>query len=119
MRSKFVVYAVAANIIFFASGVAVGQRTSASKFAKYLRPINHPDMDLIALEVNVNSIRDLVPVNGISIPQVFFNYKENRPQASVTISSEFEKASLDSIKSQITEKYYLTYFGLKRFIPEL
>jgi|GEM_PF-5218777 len=120
MQPKLLVCAIAASAVFFISGMAVGQRTSASKFDKYLRPVNRPDIDFIALEVNVESIRESVPMdNGISIPQVYFNYKKDRPQASVSISPEFEKASLDAIKSQIIEKYYMAYLRLKDFIPTL
>lgn len=120
MRSKTFVCAVAVSAMIFASGVAVGQRTSASAFAKYLRPSVRTEMDWITLEANVDSIRSLVPSSeGIFIPQISFNYKQNRPEAVVSISSDFEKGSLDAIKSKITEKYYLAYYGLKNVVPEL
>ena len=120
MRLKPVACIVAAISVVFISGVAVGQRTPASKFAKYLRPVVHDDMHLITLEVNIESIRENVPLNdGISIPQVFFNYREDHPQASANISVEFEKAPLDEVKGKITDKYYSTYYGLKNYIPEL
>jgi hypothetical protein len=120
MRSKVIVRAVAAGVILFASGVAIGQRTNASKFDKYLRPTSRTDMDFIALEASVKLIQDVIPGNkGIFIPQVFFNYQEHRPQAFVSVTSEFEKGSLDTIKSQIIERYYLAYYGVAKSIPEL
>src|SRR5678816_4414990 len=96
----------------FMSGLLIGQRTSTSKFEKYLRPANLSDMDLITLLVNIDHIRGNMPMDhGISIPEVFFNYKVDQPQATVLISSEFEKASLDTVKAQIQEKYYVTYYS--------
>lgn len=119
MRHKMIVCAFA-GIALFGAGIAVGQRTSASKFDKYLHPATRTDMDFIALETNVENIRSLMPMDkGMSTPTVFFSYKEGQPQAIVTISSEFEKGSITTIKNQILEKYYLTYFGLKQAIPEL
>ena len=120
MRSKVFVYGVAFSTIIFVSGVAVGQRTGTSKFAKYLRPSVRTEMDWIALEANVDSIRSLVPRSeGIFIPQIYFNSKQDRPEAVVSISADFEKGSLDTIKSKITEMYYLAYYGLKNDVPEL
>jgi hypothetical protein len=114
------VYAAVLGIAVFGTGIAVGQRTSTSKFAKYLRPGYRTDMALITLEANLNLVRGMVPLSeGISIPQIFFNVQANQPQASAYISSDFENASLDSVKSKITEKYYFSYFELKQSIPEL
>ena len=77
-------------------------------------------MDFITVAVNVARIRDNMPMDhGISIPEIFFNSKVNQPQATVFISSEFEKASLDTVKAQIQEKYYMTYYSLQNLIPEL
>jgi hypothetical protein len=115
-----VLLSVVAGLVLFAAGIAVGQRLNASKFDKYLRPASRTEMDLIALETNVESIRSLVPMEkGISIPKVTFNYNEAQPQATVVISPEFEKGPLAAIRDQITEKYYLAYFQLKYAIPEL
>jgi hypothetical protein len=51
-------------------------RTGSSKFDKYLRPMNRTEMDFIALETNVNTIHESLPkADGISIPEVYVNYK--------------------------------------------
>src|SRR5690349_14393838 len=120
MQPKLLVCGIVTSAVFFISGLAVGQRTSASKFDKYLRPANFAEMDFIALQVDVDSIRGQMPMrDDISIPQVFFNYKEDRPQAFVLISSDFEKAPLDTVKYRIIDRYYSAYYKLKRYIPEL
>jgi hypothetical protein len=120
MRSKTLVYVVVAAAALFASGIAVGQRAVTSKFAKYLQLGNRTEMDLVALEVDMNLIRASVPTEkGIFIPHVSFNYKEDRPEAAVYISSEFEKASLDTVKSEILTDYLMTYNYLKPLVPEL
>jgi hypothetical protein len=122
MRPKHLVYAIAVSAVFFISGLAVGQRTSTSKFAKYLQPTTPPLMELITLEANIDRIRDSVPMDaneGITIPQAVFDLKNDRLLASAAIYPEFEKASLDSIKSRITTRYFGMYSDLKALIPEL
>src|SRR5271154_503218 len=120
MRSKVIVYAVAVSAIVFASGVAVGQRTSAAKFAKYLRPSARTEMDWITLESNVDSIRDGLPQSdGLWTPTTYFDAKENRPGAFVVISSKLATAPLETVRAQISEMYYTTYSRLKSVIPEL
>jgi hypothetical protein len=119
MRFKPLACVVAVCGVIFISGVAVGQRTPTFKFAKYLQPAVRDDMYMIALQVNVESIRESVPMDGISIPDVFYNSSEHRPQASAFVSRDFEKASLDEVRGKITERYYLSYSRLKNFIPEL
>lgn len=120
MRSKTLVYAVAASAIFFASGFATGQRAGASKFDKYLRPAVRTKMDWMTLKASVEAIRANTPmVDDMSIPQVYFNYKENRPQASVAISSNFEKAPLETVRQRISQKCLFTYVYLKSELPDL
>jgi hypothetical protein len=118
MRSKVVGYVVAVSAIIFASGVAVGQRTSASKFAKYLRPSVRSELEWKTLEADVDSIRGSLPYRkGISIPEHY--YKEDRLQARAVISPDFEKAPLETVKGQLLGVYGLEYVHLKSAIPEL
>jgi hypothetical protein len=122
MRPKFFVAAAVVCLALLATGIAIGQRSNEStfKFRKYLQPTSKTDMDIVALETTVETMRSLMPMSkGISTPSVYFNYKEAQPQAIVLISPEFEKGSLDGIKSQIADLYYLTYLRLKASIPEL
>ena len=120
MQPKLLVCAIAASAVFFISGLVVGQRTSSSKFDKYLRPANFVEMDYITLQVDVDNIRDQMPMrDNITTPRVYFNYKQYYPQAIVFISSDFEKAPLDTVKGLIREKYYPTFYKLKNYIPEL
>ncbi len=108
MQSKRFLCAMAASAMIFVSGVAVGQRTNASKFARYLVPSPRTEMDWITLEANVENVRSMVPsTDGIFVPQIYFNAKRHRPEAVVSISRDFEKGSLDALKSKIADKYYL------------
>jgi hypothetical protein len=119
MRSKTFVYVVVAAALF-ASGIAVGQRGAASKFHKYVQPSVRTEMDSIALETTVDLILGSLPYrDGLSIPKTTFDYKENRLQAWVLISSDFEKAPLETVKTQIGALYKLEYVHLKASIPEL
>lgn len=120
MRIQMLVYGIAVGGIFFASGVAVGQRVSPSKFARYLEPAVRTKMDLIALESNLALIRSLMPRdNGMSTPRVYFNAKEGRPEASVDLSVGFEKFPRNTIESQIKRRYYLAYAEVREYIPNL
>jgi len=120
VRSKTLVYVVVAGAALFTSGIAVGQRAGTSKFTKYLRPPVRTEMDWITLDTDVDLIRGSLPYrNGISIPETVFNYKENRLQARVFISSDFEKAPLETVKAQLLGLYGLEYVHLKATIPEL
>ena len=77
-------------------------------------------MDLITLEANVNQIFNFMPMNhGIGVPVTYFDYKANRPWARVFIGGDFEKSPADLVKSEIIQKYYLAYGGLKDSIPDL
>jgi hypothetical protein len=68
----------------------------------------------------VDSIRDSLPFHeGISIPEIIFNYKEKRLEAEAFISSDFEKAPLETIKTNIIVRYLIEYRRLKVAIPEL
>jgi len=105
MRPKLLFYIVTATIIFM-SGIAVGQRTAPSKFDKYLRSMNRSEMDFITLEATVNSIHAaMAKTDGISLPTFYFNYKEDRPEAVVFVEPEFEKRSLEDVRSEIVYKY--------------
>jgi hypothetical protein len=120
MRPKLFVYLIAAGAVFFASGIAIGQHTATSKFAKYLGPAVQTDMDLIALRASVDALRWNLPVTtGMGAPVIYFDYKENRPEASVTISAELEKEPPDKVKSKIVEEYSLTWTMVRRYIPDL
>ncbi len=120
MRNSIFVYAVAISAVVFASGVAVGQRTSSSKFAKYLRASGRTEMDWIALEANVDSIRDSLPLSeALWTPVIYFDAKQNLPGASVVISSKLATSTLEDVKAHISETYYATYSRLKAAIPEL
>ncbi|SRR5713226_5515755 len=120
MQSKLLVCIIAASAAVFLSGIAVGQRTSSSKFAKYLRPANQTEMNVIEIDANMNAIRDRVQRGAhISIPQTRFNYTDDRPESLAEISTEFEKAPLDVIKYEILSAYSLAYDDLKLSIPEL
>lgn len=122
MRPRHLVYAIAASAVFFMSGLAVGQRTSTSKFAKYLQPTTPTVMELITLEANMDRIRNSVPMDadeGITIPSAVFDLKNDRVMASALILPAFEKATLDDIKARITTRYFGMYEDLKSLIPEL
>jgi hypothetical protein len=104
----------------FASGIAVGQRAATSKFDKYLHPSVRTEMDSIALETTVDLILGSLPYrDGLSIPKTTFDYKANRLQAWVSTSPDFEKAPLETVKTEIGVLYKLEYVHLKASIPEL
>lgn len=120
MRFNRFVFAIVGSVVLFGSGVAIGQRPSASKFAKYLRPAAHTEMDWIALEANVDAIRSSVPMrDDVSIPAMYFNYKENRPEAGLMLYPDAEKAPLDTVRNQILVKYVSALTSLQRQMPEL
>ena len=120
MRSKTPVYLIVAGAALFASGIAVGQRAATSKFDKYLHPSVRTEMDSMALETTVDLILGSLPYrDGLSIPKTTFDYKENRLQAWVLTSPDFEKAPLEAVKTQIGGLYRLEYVRLKALIPEL
>lgn len=120
MRSKTLVCVVVAGAALFASGIAVGQKAATPKFTKYLQPMDRTEMDFITLEATVNNIHESLPrVNGISEPEFYFNYKENRLEAFAMIDAEFEKASVAVARRQITATYNHAYFGLVALIPDL
>jgi hypothetical protein len=107
-------------IALFASGVAVGQRTPASKFDKYFHPSLRTEMDSLALETTVDLILGSLPYrNGLSIPKTVFDYKQNRVQAWALSSSDFEKAPIETVKAEIIALYRLELVHLKASIPEL
>jgi hypothetical protein len=109
MRSKLVVYTIAAGALFFAFGVAVGQRTSASRLARFHRPANLTWMDDILADENLALVRDSIPIEDLTIPFVRYNAIEDRLQATVYIPEALEKASLETVKKKILERYYWTY----------
>jgi hypothetical protein len=77
-------------------------------------------MDWMTLEATVESVRSSVQMSDhISIPQTFFNYKENRPEAWVFVYSDAEKAPLETVRNQIVSRYIETYSVLKNKMPEL
>lgn len=119
VRSKTYVYVVVAGAALFGSGIAVGQKATA-KFTKYLRPSVRTEMGSIANEATVDLILGSLSYrDGLSIPKLTFEYKENRLQAWVLASSDLEKAPLDNVKLQIGALYRLAYVNLKASIPEL
>ena len=120
MRSKTCVCTVLAGAAIFGSGMAIGQRTSASRFAKHLGPSQRTEMELIELEANIDLIQLSMPRDdGMSVPSVGFNYKKDRREASIFVSQEFTQASLDKIKKAILFKYELAYSSVKHHIPEM
>lgn len=120
MRPKMLMHVVIAGAALFASGIAVGQRAATSKFDKYLHPSVRTEMDSIAFETTVDLILGSLPYrDGLSIPKTTFDYKEHRLQAWVLTSSDFEKAQLETVKSQIGALYKLEYVHLKASIPQL
>jgi hypothetical protein len=118
MRSKYLLCTVAANTLFLAAGIAVGQRAGSSKFEKYLRPATPTEMDWITLRAEVGAIRLSVPVDNFTAPKLTFDYKANRLEATVIISSDFEKGSLETVKTRILALYLLDYDSLKSTIPK-
>ena len=120
MRFKLPLHIIAICAVLFLAGIAVGQRISPSKFDKYLRPTNSTEMDIIALNVNLESVRNLWPMeSGISVPMVYYDQTEKQPAATVSISPAFEKQPLDTIRSLIVDRYAVALAELKARIPEL
>lgn len=121
MRLKLLLCAAAfAAATLFTVGIAVGQRSTTSKFERYFRPASPTQMDLITLATNLQLVREQVPPSsGVSIPELFFNYQTGQPEAVSRISPDFESASLDNVKRKIIELYYSAYYGLRESIPEL
>jgi hypothetical protein len=110
---------IAANALFLATGIAVGQRAGVSKFEKYLRPAAPTEMDWITLQDNVGSIRASLPYDELSVRKTYSNHKTNRLETEVIISDDFAKAPLETVKTQILGCYLAEYHDLKSAIPEL
>lgn len=108
-----VAYVAAAGMLIFTSGLAVGQRSSPPKFAKYLHPLSIRASDLITLHANVTLLRDNIPMRDISTPGVWYDPKADRVQTSAFINSEFEKQPIAEVKNGSLRKGYSAFLRLQ------
>ena len=106
------------SLVFFASGVTVGQK-SVSRYSKYLRPVPFRYLDLATLEANVHILRDSIPIDGIGPPSVYYDAAVDQMQASVYVTEQFEKLPTKTVQFEINLKAAVTLGELKSWIPDL
>ena len=121
MRRSYIALSVAIIVVFL-SGVAVGQRTQASKFTKYRVPANVSTLDWMLLQADIVQLREKAGYaeDGIAPPRFFFDPKADKITALVTVDGNFlGRAPSASVREKLSRKAEGILLNLRISIPEL
>jgi len=120
MRRSYI--AVAVIFVVFLSGVAVGQKTHASQFAKYHAPVNVSGLEWMLLQADIVALRDSVGYgeNGLAPARFFFHPETDKITAFIPVDGNYlGKESSASVREKLSKRAASILIDLRISIPEL
>ncbi len=121
MKRTYVILALGAMVVFL-SGMAVGQKSQVSKFAKYHTMARFTDLDWMLLEADVMDLRERAGYDegGAAPARFFFDPKADKIVAFVAVDGTFlAKETSISVREKLLAIANSELFKLRLSIPEL